>query len=266
MGIDPAFVSAISALVGALIGGSASLAAAIYTQRYQNRLQRIARETAKREQVYAEFIMDASKLLLNAYVHDGIILGGDEQHLVGLANRMRLFAPSSIINEAEAVIRGGSGKSLSSQAWTCANSPRQKWPRTAIPISFSHSARLAGRTWITCIGYSIDFDAPDVLASSTSAERDSEIDAPHNGSENPRNGHSRQANRAAVVVAEPFCRTTDWVHSPKMPRPHHCRWRGTSAARTARLCKPLQRNAKTHRLLDKDASVHRPTQRIGILR
>jgi hypothetical protein len=106
MGIDPAFVSAISALVGALMGGSASLAAAIYTQRYQNRLQRIARETAKREQVYADFIMDASKLLLNAYVHDGIILGGDEQHLIGLANRMRLFAPPTIISEAEAVIRG----------------------------------------------------------------------------------------------------------------------------------------------------------------
>ena|SRR5947209_20225788 len=64
MQIDPAFVSAISALVGALMGGGASLAAAIYTQRYQNRLQRIARETAKREQVYADFIMDASKLLL----------------------------------------------------------------------------------------------------------------------------------------------------------------------------------------------------------
>jgi hypothetical protein len=106
MVIDPAFLSAISALVGALMGGSASLAAAIYTQRYQNRLQRIARETAKREQVYADFIMDASKLLLNAYVHDGIILGGDEQHLIGLSNRMRLFAPSKVINEAEAVIRG----------------------------------------------------------------------------------------------------------------------------------------------------------------
>jgi hypothetical protein len=106
MRIDPALVSAISALVGALMGGSASLAAAIYTQRYQNRLQRIARETAKREQVYADFIMDASKLLLNAYVHDEITLSGDEQHLIGLANRMRLFAPSAVMYEAEAVIRG----------------------------------------------------------------------------------------------------------------------------------------------------------------
>jgi hypothetical protein len=58
MHIDPALLSAFSALVGALIGGGASLAAAIYTQRYQDRLQRIARETAKRETVYADFIMN----------------------------------------------------------------------------------------------------------------------------------------------------------------------------------------------------------------
>ena len=106
MNIDPALLSAISALVGALIGGGASLAAAMYTQRYQDRLQRVARETTKREAVYADFIMNASKLLLNAYVHDGFTLGGDEQHLIGLANRMRLFAPPNVIDEAEAVIRG----------------------------------------------------------------------------------------------------------------------------------------------------------------
>jgi hypothetical protein len=45
-------------------------------------------------------------LLLNAYVHDGITLNGDEQHLVGLANRIRLFAPPNVIDEADAVIRG----------------------------------------------------------------------------------------------------------------------------------------------------------------
>src|SRR3954452_6310765 len=106
MHLDPALLSAVSALLGALIGGGASLAAAIYTQRFQDRLQRIARETTKRETVYADFIMSASKLLLNAYVHDGITLSSDDQHLVGLANRMRLFAPRNIIDEAELVIRG----------------------------------------------------------------------------------------------------------------------------------------------------------------
>ena len=106
MQIDPAVLSALSALLGALIGGGASLAAAIYTQRYQDRLQRVARETTKRESVYAEFIMAASKLLLDAYVTEGFALRGDEQRLIGLANRMRLFAPGNVIDEAERVIRG----------------------------------------------------------------------------------------------------------------------------------------------------------------
>jgi hypothetical protein len=103
--IDPALLSVVSALVGALIGGGASLTAAIYTQRYQDRLQRTTRETTKREAVYADFIMSASKLLLNAYVEDGITLTGDAQHLVGLANRMRLFAPPNVIDKAEMVIK-----------------------------------------------------------------------------------------------------------------------------------------------------------------
>ena len=64
MQIDPAILSAISALIGALIGGSTSLAAAIYTQRYQDRLQRVTRELTKRESVYADFIMSATKWLL----------------------------------------------------------------------------------------------------------------------------------------------------------------------------------------------------------
>ena len=95
MTIDPALLSPISALLGALIGGGASLSAAVYTQHTQNRLQRSANEVAKRETVYADFVMSASNLLLNAYVHDGITLGGDEQHLIGRINRMRTLCPSS---------------------------------------------------------------------------------------------------------------------------------------------------------------------------
>ena len=32
-------------------------------------------------------------------------MGGDEQRLIGLINRMRLFAPSDVVGAAEAVLR-----------------------------------------------------------------------------------------------------------------------------------------------------------------
>jgi len=105
MAIDPTLLSPVSALLGALVGGAASLLGAIYTQHRQDRIQRITHEVAKREAVYADFVMSASNLLLNAYTRDEIGVGGDEQHMIGLINRMRLFAPSEVVDGAQAVLR-----------------------------------------------------------------------------------------------------------------------------------------------------------------
>ena len=105
MYIDPALLSPVSALLGAVVGGGASLLGAIYTHRSQDRDRRVASEIAKRETVYADFVMSASNLLLDAYTHDEISLGGDEQRLIGLINRMRLFAPTDVVEGAEAVLR-----------------------------------------------------------------------------------------------------------------------------------------------------------------
>ena len=49
--------------------------------------------------------MSASNLLLNACTHDEIALSGDEQRMIGLINRMRLFAPTDVVDGAEAVLR-----------------------------------------------------------------------------------------------------------------------------------------------------------------
>ena len=105
MTIDPTLLSPVSALLGAAVGGAATLLGAIYTQRRQDRIQRIASEVAKRETVYAEFIMSASNFLLKAHTRDEIELGGDEQRMIGFRNRMRLFAPASVVDGAEAVLR-----------------------------------------------------------------------------------------------------------------------------------------------------------------
>jgi len=110
--IDPTLLSPVSALLGAIVGGGASLVAAIYTQRCQDRLQRVAREVDKREAVYADFVMHASNLLLKAYTQDEIVLGGDEPRLIGLINRMRLFASPEVVDGAEEALRVIVGISL----------------------------------------------------------------------------------------------------------------------------------------------------------
>ena len=106
MSVDAtAILSQVSGLLGALIGGGASFAVAVYNQRSDERLQRVANEVTKRETIYADFLVSASKMLLSAYTHDEIVLGDDEQHLIGLINRMRLFAPPHIVGEAEDVFK-----------------------------------------------------------------------------------------------------------------------------------------------------------------
>jgi hypothetical protein len=103
--IDPTLLSPVSALLGAIVGGGASVVAAIYTQRYQDRFQRVAREVERREAVYADFVMHASNLLLNAYTRDEIVLGDDAPRLIGLINRMRLFASPEVVGGAEKVLK-----------------------------------------------------------------------------------------------------------------------------------------------------------------
>jgi hypothetical protein len=106
MSVDPAAIlSQVSGLLGALIGGGASLAVAVYNQRAVERLQRVADEIAKRETVYADFLESASTLLLTAFTRDDIVAGRDEQHLLGLTNRMRLFASPVVVAGAEAVLK-----------------------------------------------------------------------------------------------------------------------------------------------------------------
>jgi hypothetical protein len=104
MNIEPSLLNPASALFGALAGGLASMTGAIYTHRRNERLQRIASEIAKRETIYAEFVMNAASLLLKAYTSDELVLTGDEQRLIGLVNRMRIFAPDGVVTAADAVL------------------------------------------------------------------------------------------------------------------------------------------------------------------
>ena len=102
--MDPAILSAASALAGSLIGGVSSLAASWLTQRRQFRTQTLVHEAVKRETLYAEFIIEASKRLTDAWSHQAEspeVLAG----LYSALERMRLTSSTEVIRVADEVVR-----------------------------------------------------------------------------------------------------------------------------------------------------------------
>jgi hypothetical protein len=102
--MDPAILSAVSALAGSLIGGVSTLTASWLSQRGQFRAQALVHEAVKRETLYAEFIIEASKRLTEAWSRQAespeVIAG-----LYSALDRMRLTSSTEVIRVAEQVVR-----------------------------------------------------------------------------------------------------------------------------------------------------------------
>ena len=102
--MEPAIISASSALAGSLIGGFSSLAASWLTQREQLRAQMHLQKAMKREELYTEFIIEASKRFVEAWDHQAegpdVVAG-----LYSTLARMRLTSPAEIVRLGEDVAR-----------------------------------------------------------------------------------------------------------------------------------------------------------------
>jgi hypothetical protein len=101
--MDTAVLSAASALLGSLVGGSASMATALMTQRTQARRAVIQAETHKREMLYTDFIAECSKLALDSMQHN---LESPDTFLsaYALVNRMRLVSTDAVLEAAESAL------------------------------------------------------------------------------------------------------------------------------------------------------------------
>jgi hypothetical protein len=102
--MDPAYLSAFSALAGSAIGGLTSLAASWLTQREQVIAQQRAHEIGRREELYKDFIEEASKTLADAIEHNEV----DAAKLVrlyALVSRMRVMSSQRVVEKADAVMR-----------------------------------------------------------------------------------------------------------------------------------------------------------------
>ena len=102
--MDAAYVSALAALAGAAIGGLTSFATSWLTQRAQARAQQLAHKLTRREELYKDFIEEASKLYADSLVHET----PDVSQLVRLyamISMMRALSPTTIVEAADKVAR-----------------------------------------------------------------------------------------------------------------------------------------------------------------
>jgi hypothetical protein len=102
--MDTSVVAASAAVLGSLVGGAATIATAWITQRTQSRRQAVTGEIRKREALYADFIVECSKLAIDALGHN---LEGPEKviQLFALQNRIKLFSSDAVVAASDATIK-----------------------------------------------------------------------------------------------------------------------------------------------------------------
>ena len=98
--MDTAYISALSALGGATIGGLASFGSSWLTQRTQLRFSHHEAVKAKREALYAEFVDEASRRYGDALGHQKDDVA-DLVRIYGLIGRIMLVAPRAVVTAAE---------------------------------------------------------------------------------------------------------------------------------------------------------------------
>lgn len=101
--MDPAYIPAISAMAGSLIGATASLGTAWLTQMYQDRNQRLVQESARREKLFGEFLEEASKRYGEALVSD-ITSPAALVDSYAIMGKLRLFASPDTLAAADQLL------------------------------------------------------------------------------------------------------------------------------------------------------------------
>ena len=102
--MNAGYVSAFAALAGSLIGGLTTFAAAWVTQRQQANVQWLLQEKTRRQELYQQFIEEASKLYVDSLIHDQ----AEIPPLVSLyasINKMRIVSNPGIAERADKVVR-----------------------------------------------------------------------------------------------------------------------------------------------------------------
>jgi hypothetical protein len=98
--MEPALITGLSAVLGSLSGGLASVVTTWMTQRNQTRRDRLRNEIEKRELLYGEFVNEVARLTADAAEHP---LEHAEMvvKLFALLSRIRFVSSQSVLDAAE---------------------------------------------------------------------------------------------------------------------------------------------------------------------
>jgi hypothetical protein len=102
--MNAAYASAIAALAGSVIGGLTTFAAAWVTQRQQANVQWLLQEKTRRQELYRQFIEDASKLYVDALMHDQVAIPSVVS-LFALMNQMKVLSSTRVGEGAYRITR-----------------------------------------------------------------------------------------------------------------------------------------------------------------
>jgi hypothetical protein len=102
--MDTAIISALSAVLGSLVGGGASFATAWVNQKNQGRRKILLAQIERRQALYGEFITECSKLAIDAMDHS---LEDPRKlfEVYALQNRIRLTSSDAVVAAGETTVR-----------------------------------------------------------------------------------------------------------------------------------------------------------------
>ena len=104
MAESAAYLSAVAALVGTFVGGITSIATSWLGQQRQTKEQRREHKKDELQGLYRQFILDASKLYIDALEHNTTELP-KLLDIYATINRMRVLSPPKVVAEADKALR-----------------------------------------------------------------------------------------------------------------------------------------------------------------
>jgi len=102
--METTFLSGVAVFAGSVVVATGSLISAWLSKRHEAHTKRASESKVRRQRLYAQFIEEASKLYMDALVRDQAE-PSSMVRIYALISQMRIASHTSVVEEAEAVIR-----------------------------------------------------------------------------------------------------------------------------------------------------------------